>query len=152
MIRVSQIHRTTKTHFTIRRTHLESSVQRMSKAEQNCKQSFHTQSSMCVCAVYTSSTATVTVVCVMSATRASVPRKASFSAVFITFFLYTSYSRYCFQAGGRRRRPNLGQFVFLCVFYLCYLYSLVKMHCGVLFYLVQLLQFCVFLQCFDTVG
>jgi len=37
-----------------------------------------------------------------------------------------------FQAGGRRRRPNLGYFVF----YLCYLYSLVKMHCGVLFYLV----------------
>ena len=50
-----------------------------------------------------------------------------------------------FQAGGRRRRPNLG---LVCVF-LCYLYSLVKMHCGVLFYLVY---FCVFLQCFDTVG
>ena len=42
-----------------------------------------------------------------------------------------------FHAGGRRRRPNLGQFVFFCVFYLCYLYSLVKMHCGVSFYLVQ---------------
>jgi len=25
--------------------------------------------------------------------------------------------------------------VFFCVFNLCYLYSLVKMHCGVLFYL-----------------
>jgi len=32
---------------------------------------------------------------------------------------------------------------------LCYLYSLVKMDCGVLFYLVY---FSVFLQCFDTVG
>ena len=32
---------------------------------------------------------------------------------------------------------------------LCYLYSLVKMDCGVLFYLVS---FCMFLQCFDTVG
>ena len=40
-----------------------------------------------------------------------------------------------FQAGGRRRRPNLGLVcVLLCN--LCYLYSLVKMHCGVLFYLV----------------
>ena len=39
-----------------------------------------------------------------------------------------------FQAGGRRRRPNLG-LVFLCN--LCYLYSLVKMDCGVLFYLVN---------------
>jgi len=56
-----------------------------------------------------------------------------------------------FQAGGRRRRPNLG-LVCLFVFFvcnLCYLYSLVKMHCGVLFYLVY---FCVLLQCFDTVG
>jgi len=53
-----------------------------------------------------------------------------------------------FQAGGRRRRPNLG---LVCVLFcnLCYLYSLVKMDCGVLFYLVS---FCVFLQCFDTVG
>ena len=42
----------------------------------------------------------------------------------------------CFQAGGRRRRPNLGLVcVLLCN--LCYLYSLVKMDCGVLFYLVQ---------------
>ena len=40
-----------------------------------------------------------------------------------------------FQAGGRRRRWNLGLVCFfLCN--LCYLYSLVKMHCGVLFYLV----------------
>ena len=38
-----------------------------------------------------------------------------------------------FQAGGRRRRSNLG-LVFLCN--LCYLYSLVKMYCGALFYLV----------------
>ena len=52
-----------------------------------------------------------------------------------------------FQAGGRRRRPNLG-LVFFCS--LCYLYSLVKMDCAVLFYLVSFL--CVFLQCFDTVG
>jgi len=39
-----------------------------------------------------------------------------------------------FQAGGRRRRPNLVLVFF--VFYLCYLYSLVKMHCGVLLGLV----------------
>ena len=40
-----------------------------------------------------------------------------------------------FQAGGRRRRPNLGLVcVLLCN--LCNLYSLVKMDCGVLFYLV----------------
>ena len=40
-----------------------------------------------------------------------------------------------FQAGGRRRRPNLGIVcVLLCN--LCYLYSLVKMDCGVVFYLV----------------
>ena len=40
-----------------------------------------------------------------------------------------------FQAGGRRRRPNL---CLVCVLLcnLCYLYSLVKMDCGVLFYLV----------------
>ena len=39
-----------------------------------------------------------------------------------------------FQAGGGRRRPNVG-FVFC--FVLCVnLYSLVKMYCGVLFYLV----------------
>ena len=41
-----------------------------------------------------------------------------------------------FQAGGCRRRPNLGLVcVLLCN--LCYLYSLVKMDCGVLFYLVK---------------
>ena len=40
-----------------------------------------------------------------------------------------------FQAGGRRRRPNLGLVcVLLCN--LCYLYSFVKMDCGALFYLV----------------
>ena len=39
-----------------------------------------------------------------------------------------------FQAGGPRRRPNLGLVCFLCN--LCYLYSLVKMDCGVLFGLV----------------
>ena len=52
-----------------------------------------------------------------------------------------------FHAGGRRRRRNLG---LVCVLFctLCYLYSLVKMYCDALFYLV----FCVFLQCFDTVG
>jgi len=38
-----------------------------------------------------------------------------------------------FQVEGRRRRPNLG--LVYCV-YLCYLYSLVKMDSGVLFYLV----------------
>jgi len=40
-----------------------------------------------------------------------------------------------FQAGGCRRRPNLG---LVCVLFctLCYLYSLVKMYCGALFYLV----------------
>ena len=38
-----------------------------------------------------------------------------------------------FQAGGHRKRPNLG-LVFLCN--LCYLYSLVKMDFCVLFYLV----------------
>ena len=40
-----------------------------------------------------------------------------------------------FQAEGRKRRLNLG---LVCVLFcnLCYLYSLVKMDCGVLFYLV----------------
>ena len=37
-----------------------------------------------------------------------------------------------FQAGGRRRRPNLG-LVCVSLCNLCYLYSLVKMDCGVLF-------------------
>jgi len=41
-----------------------------------------------------------------------------------------------FQGGGRRRRPNLGLVCFLLLCNLCYLYSLVKMDCGVLFYLV----------------
>ena len=47
-----------------------------------------------------------------------------------------------FQAVGRRRRLNLGCFFvlfffvlfFLCVCNLCYLYSLVKMHCGVFWF------------------
>ena len=39
-----------------------------------------------------------------------------------------------FQAGGCRRRPNLGLVYFLFC-NLCYLYSLVKIDCGVLFYL-----------------
>ena len=39
-----------------------------------------------------------------------------------------------FQAGGRRRRPNLGLVSFLCVCDLCYMYSLVKMHCGVFWF------------------
>jgi len=39
----------------------------------------------------------------------------------------------CFQAGGPRRRLNLGLVCIFCVFYLCYLYSLVKMHCSVFF-------------------
>ena len=40
-----------------------------------------------------------------------------------------------FQSGGRRRRLNLGLVcVLLCN--LCYLYSLVKMYCGALLYLV----------------
>ena len=40
-----------------------------------------------------------------------------------------------FQAGGRRRRPNLRLVsFFLCVCTLCYLYSLVKMHCGVFWF------------------
>jgi len=40
-----------------------------------------------------------------------------------------------FQAGGRMRQPNLG-IVCVLLYNLCYLYSLVKMDCGVLFYLV----------------
>ena len=40
-----------------------------------------------------------------------------------------------FQAGGRRKQPNLG-LVCVLVCNLCYLYSLVKMDCAVLFYLV----------------
>ena len=48
--------------------------------------------------------------------------------------LFTRIVPLRFQAGGRRRRPNLGLVCFFCN--LCYLYSLVKMDCGVLFYLV----------------
>ena len=40
-----------------------------------------------------------------------------------------------FQAGGRRRRPNLG-LVYVLFCNLCYPYSLVKMDCGALLYLV----------------
>jgi len=79
----------------------------------------------------------------------------SLSFIGFTYFLLLSIPSLsprivplCFQAGSRRRRPNLG---LICVLFcnLCYLYSLVKMDCGVLFYLVS---FCVFLQRFDTVG
>ena len=79
----------------------------------------------------------------------------SLSFIGFTYFLLlsipslsTSIVPLRYQAGGRRRRPNLG---LVCVLFcnLCCLYSLVKMDCGVLFYLVY---FCVFLQCFDTVG
>ena len=50
-------------------------------------------------------------------------------------FLSTRIVPLRFQAGGRRRQLNLGLVcVLLCN--LCYLYSLVKMDCGVLFYLV----------------
>ena len=80
-----------------------------------------------------------------------------FSLSFIGFTYFLLLSIAClstrivplrFQAGGRRRRPNLVLVRFLfCT--LCYLYSLVKMDCGVLFNLVS---FYVFLQCFDTVG
>ena len=50
-------------------------------------------------------------------------------------FLSTRIVPLRFEAGGRRRRQNLGLVcVLLCN--LCYLYSLVKVDCGVLFYLV----------------
>ena len=65
----------------------------------------------------------------------------SLSFIGFTYFLLLSIPSLStivplrFQAGGRRRRPNLGLVcVLLCN--LCYLYSLVKMYCGVLFYLV----------------
>ena len=48
-----------------------------------------------------------------------------------------------FQAGGCRRRPNLGLvsfFMFFCVCNLCYLYSLVKMHCGVFWFTLCILS------------
>jgi len=64
-----------------------------------------------------------------------------FSLSFIGFssfvhpFLSTRIVPLCFQAGGHRRRPNLG---LVCVLWcnLCYLYSLVKTDCVFLFYLV----------------
>ena len=66
----------------------------------------------------------------------------SLSFIGFTYFLLLSipslYTRIVplrSQAGSRRRRPNLGLVcVLLCN--LCYLYSLVKIDCGVLFYLV----------------
>jgi len=61
----------------------------------------------------------------------------SLSFIGFTYFLLLSllFLPLRFQAGGRRRRPNLGLVcVLLCN--LCYLYSLVKMDCGVLFYLI----------------
>ena len=66
----------------------------------------------------------------------------SLSFISFTYFLLLSIPSLStrivplrFQAGGRRRRPNLGLVcVLLCN--LCYLYSFVKMDCGVLFYLV----------------
>ena len=66
----------------------------------------------------------------------------SLSVIGFTYFLLLSIPCFStriaplrFQAGGRRRRPNLG---FVCVLLcnLCYLYSLVKVDCSVLFYLV----------------
>ena len=51
--------------------------------------------------------------------------------------------------GRRSKEVTEPGFSLFFLYNLCYLYSLVKMHCGVLFYLVYL---CVFLQCFDTVG
>ena len=66
----------------------------------------------------------------------------SLSFIGFTYFLLLSISSLStrivplrFQAGGRRRRPNLD---LVCVLFcnLCYLYSLVKMDSGVLFYLV----------------
>ena len=63
----------------------------------------------------------------------------SFSFIGFTYFLLLSISSLStrivplrFQAGGHRRRPNLGLVCLLCN--LCSLYSLVKMYCGVLFY------------------
>ena len=78
----------------------------------------------------------------------------SFSFIGFIYFLllpipslFTRIVPLRFQAGGRRRRPNLGLVcVLLCN--LCYLYSLDVVFCSVWFSLVL----CVFLQCFDTVG
>ena len=64
----------------------------------------------------------------------------SLSFIGFTYFLLLSIPSLstrivllCFQAGGHKRRLNLG---FVCCVYLCYLYSLVEMDSGVLFYLV----------------
>ena len=70
------------------------------------------------------------------------PLYFSLSFIGFTYFLLLSIPSLStrivplrFQAGGRRRRPNLGLVcVLLC--YLFYLYSLVRMDCSVLFYLV----------------
>ena len=80
--------------------------------------------------------------CSISILCAFPPFYFSLSFIGFTYFLLLSIPSLStrivplrFQAGGRRRRPNLGLVcVLLCN--LCYLYSLVKMHFGVLFYLV----------------
>ena len=68
----------------------------------------------------------------------------SLSFIGFTYFLLlsipplsTRIAPLCFQARGRRRRSNLGLvsfFLFFFVCNLCYLYSLVKMHCGVFWF------------------
>jgi len=78
----------------------------------------------------------------VSLNRAQLVADVSLSFIGFTHFLLLSIPSLstrivplCFQAGGCRRRPNLGLVsVLLCN--LCYLYSLVKMDSGVLFYLV----------------
>jgi len=72
------------------------------------------------------------------------PFHFSLSFIGFTYFLLLSISSLStrivplrFQARGRRRRPNLVLVCFFFVLYFCYLYSLVKMYCGALFYLVQ---------------
>ena len=52
-----------------------------------------------------------------------------------------------FQAGGRRKRPNLGLVCFVCVICIPY-FRCILVFCCIWFSLVL----CVFLQCFDTVG
>ena len=70
------------------------------------------------------------------------PFHFSLSFIGFTYFLLLSISSLStrivplrFQVGGRRRRSNL---VLVCVLFctLCYLFFLVKMYCGALFYLV----------------
>ena len=63
----------------------------------------------------------------------------SLSFIGFTYFLLLSIPSFCtrivplrFQAGGCRRRPNLG----FSSFCLCYLYSLVYMYFGVLLYFI----------------